>query len=146
MLSQQHVTIWNSVESAWRTANTGSNPVGATTVVDTIPHLRDLWRRDRGVKAIGLTPWLGVRFGWLRGPETTCRRTCDWDSVSRSGSKSLLQSRPRIHQTSQATVRSPPPRQQHATLTCPLTFPTHSLGRTIAARRPPSRLFPNVDA
>ena len=27
MLSQHHVTIWNSIESAWRTANTDSPPV-----------------------------------------------------------------------------------------------------------------------
>jgi len=70
----------------------------------------------------------------LRGPATTCRRTGRWASVSRSGSKSVFQSRPRIHQMVSASVRFPGPRDNSRPLThAPLTFPTRSLGRTIAA-------------
>jgi len=31
MFSQQRLTSFDPYESAWRTANTGSNPVGATS-------------------------------------------------------------------------------------------------------------------
>ena len=60
---------------------------------------------------------------WLRGPATTCRRTGRWASASRSRSKSVFQSRPRVHSMSQSLCG----RRQLLKHTPP-TFPAHCLG------------------
>jgi len=74
------------------------------------------------------------RLRWLRGPATTCRRTGRWASFSRSGSKSVFQSRPQYSPNGLSRYALPRPLDNSRPLThAPLTFPTRSLGRTIAA-------------
>jgi len=58
---------------------------------------------------------------WLRGPATTCRRTGRWASASRSRSKSVFQSRPRVHSMSQSLCgRRQPPETCAADVPCAL--------------------------
>ncbi len=67
------------------------------------------------------------------GPATTCRRTGRWASVSRSGSKSVFQSRPRIHQMSQQLFPHHHLDNSTPLTHAPLMFPAHSLGRLSAS-------------
>ena len=64
---------------------------------------------------------------WLRGPATTCRRTGRWASASRSRSKSVFQSRPRVHQMSQQLCAHRPLDDSTRLPHAQLTFPAHSL-------------------
>jgi hypothetical protein len=63
-----------------------------------------------------------------RGRATTCRRTGCWASASRSRSKSVFQSRPRVHQMSQNLCGRRQLDNSTPLKHAPLTFPAHCLG------------------